>query len=377
MRIAFYAPLKPPDHPVPSGDRRMARLLMAALRHAGHQVDLVSRLRSRDGSGDPLRQARIERAGAATADRLLRRFRAQAIAERPRAWLTYHLYYKAPDWIGPAVSAGLDIPYLAVEASLADKRASGPWAAGHRAAAAAVAHAAAIIAVNPADVAGLPDTTRLYQLPPFLAAAPYRAAAKRREGARAELAAELGIVTGQPWLLAVAMMRPGDKLASYRLLGDALARIAGAEWQLLIAGDGPARADVEAAFSWAPPGRVRFLGAWPAARLPALYAACDLLLWPAINEAYGMALLEAQAAGLPVVAGDSGGVANIVTDGQTGVLVPPGNAAAFAAAVARLLPPAAPRRAMAAAAMAAVASRHEIVQAAQRLDAILRQVVGP
>ena len=36
MRIAFYAPLKPPDHPVPSGDRRMARLLMAALATAGH-----------------------------------------------------------------------------------------------------------------------------------------------------------------------------------------------------------------------------------------------------------------------------------------------------------------------------------------------------
>src|SRR3990172_8095375 len=75
MRIAFYAPLKPPDHPVPSGDRRMARLLMTALRHAGHEVDLASRLRSRDGGGDPLRQARIERAGLATADRLLRGYR--------------------------------------------------------------------------------------------------------------------------------------------------------------------------------------------------------------------------------------------------------------------------------------------------------------
>ena len=37
MRIAFYAPLKPPDHPVPSGDRRMARMLWAALRAGGHE----------------------------------------------------------------------------------------------------------------------------------------------------------------------------------------------------------------------------------------------------------------------------------------------------------------------------------------------------
>jgi len=123
MRIAFYAPMKPPDHPVPSGDRRMARLLMAALRHAGHRVDIASRLRSRDGIGDPARQARLARAGATTAERLLRRYRAQPAADRPRAWMTYHLYYKAADWIGPAVSAGLGIPYIAVEASLANKRA--------------------------------------------------------------------------------------------------------------------------------------------------------------------------------------------------------------------------------------------------------------
>ena len=46
MRIGFYAPLKAPDHPVPSGDRQMARHLMAALGAAGHGVELVSRLRS-------------------------------------------------------------------------------------------------------------------------------------------------------------------------------------------------------------------------------------------------------------------------------------------------------------------------------------------
>ena len=65
MRIAFYAPLKPPDHPVPSGDRRMAQLLFEALRLAGHEPFLVSRLRSYDGSGDTVRQARLARARSA------------------------------------------------------------------------------------------------------------------------------------------------------------------------------------------------------------------------------------------------------------------------------------------------------------------------
>ena len=40
MRVAFYSPLKPPDHPVPSGDRRMARLLIQALELAGNEVEL-------------------------------------------------------------------------------------------------------------------------------------------------------------------------------------------------------------------------------------------------------------------------------------------------------------------------------------------------
>ncbi|MBT3400519.1 MAG: glycosyltransferase family 1 protein, partial [Rhodospirillaceae bacterium] len=56
MRVAFYAPMKPPDHPVPSGDRHLARLLLQALRHAGHEPELVSRFVSRDGAGDPTRQ---------------------------------------------------------------------------------------------------------------------------------------------------------------------------------------------------------------------------------------------------------------------------------------------------------------------------------
>ena len=56
MRIAFYAPMKPPDHPAPSGDRRMARLLMAALDAGGHSVELSSRFRSYDGAGAAERQ---------------------------------------------------------------------------------------------------------------------------------------------------------------------------------------------------------------------------------------------------------------------------------------------------------------------------------
>src|SRR4029450_7774193 len=101
-------------------------------------------------------------------------------------------------------------------------------------------------------------------------------------------------------------------------------------------GDGPARAEVEALM--APLGeRVRFAGAVPHEKLPALYAAAGLYLWPAITEAYGMAFLEAQAAGLAVVAGRTGGVPAVVADGVTGLLTPVRDAPALAAAVGPLL----------------------------------------
>jgi hypothetical protein len=244
MRVAFYAPMKPPDHPVPSGDRRVAGLLMEALTLAGHRVELSSRLQSRDGAGDPLRQARLRSLGAALGRRLVRRIEARPASERPAAWLTYHLYYKAADWIGPAVCEALAIPYLVAEASVAVKRAGGPWDLGHRATLAALEQAAAVIALNPVDSECLPDPRRVRVLKPFLDPAPYRAAAAERRRHRTALAVRLGLDPGQPWLAAVAMMRPGDKLASYRLLARSLSDLREPPWQLVIVGDGPARDQV-------------------------------------------------------------------------------------------------------------------------------------
>ena len=121
MRIAFYAPLKPPDHPVPSGDRRVAQLFLEALRRAGHEPFVASTLRSFDGNGDPVRQAGLAGLGRRAAERLLRQWR-RSPAAAPQLWFTYHPYYKAPDWLGPAVSRALNIPYLVAEASHAAKQ---------------------------------------------------------------------------------------------------------------------------------------------------------------------------------------------------------------------------------------------------------------
>ena len=126
MRVAFYAPLKPPNHAVPSGDRRVGRLFMDALARAGHEVDLVSTLRTHEPKGDPGSQARIRAEGTAAAQDLIARWTGTSGSTIPELWFTYHVYYKAPDWLGPAVSAALGIPYVIAEASHAPKRACGP-----------------------------------------------------------------------------------------------------------------------------------------------------------------------------------------------------------------------------------------------------------
>ncbi len=371
MRIAFYAPLKPPDHPTPSGDRRMAGLLIAALRAGGHRVDLACHFRSREGAGDSRRQHRLAELGGRLAERLIRRYRSRPEHQRPQAWFTYHLYYKAPDHLGPRVADALAIPSLAAAASHAGKRALGAYAPGHDAAAAAIRRADALILLNGADAEGLlrlvgPD--RCHRLLPFLEAE--RPPMPGRREARAALARELGLPAEACWMLSVAMMRPPDNRASNLLLPEAAARFGAGPWPLILIGEGPERPRIEAAF--APlRDRVVFAGLREPAEIARVHAAADLFLWPAVNEAFGMAILEASAAGLPVVAGAAGGVPEIVRDGRTGLLVPVGDAGAFAAAARQLIEDEGLRRSLGQAAARTVADRHGLTIAVQRLDDIL------
>ncbi|MCB1490787.1 MAG: glycosyltransferase family 4 protein [Rhodobiaceae bacterium] len=357
MRIAFYAPMKPPDHDTPSGDRQIARLLIAALEGLGHTVALASRLRTwqRDPDDETVRR------NAADSEREAARI--LAAGTRPDLFLTYHVYHKAPDWIGPAVSAALDIPYVIVEASHAEHRRAGPWRTGLEAAERAIRAADAVAVMSARDrrgLAGVVAPEALYDLAPFIDAAPFRGSARVPHD-------------GPVRLLTVAMMRHGDKEASYRVLADALSRLGDLDWTLTVAGDGPARDEIAAMF---PPDRTRFAGMVERDALPALYADADLFVWPGVKEAYGMVYLEAMAAGLPVVGGLDGGVPDVVRDGETGLLRPATDAAAMAEAIRALIGDSALRRRMGDAAAAHVTERHDIGAASATLEAILAAAVA-
>ncbi|HEV2552050.1 MAG TPA: glycosyltransferase family 4 protein [Stellaceae bacterium] len=372
MRIAFYPPMKPPDHPVPSGDRTMARLLIAALERAGHDVVLASQFRSWD-SDDERRRVRLAALGGRLARRALRQIQRHP-ERRPSLWFTYHLYHKAPDYLGPRVAAALGIPYVVTEASYAAKHGD---TGANAAVAAALACADAVVGLNRADRAGvlplLADPARWIDLPPFIDTAPWRAARRERGSARRLLAERHDLNAEAPWLIAVAMMRRGDKLRSYTTLAAGLARLLPRRWRLLVAGAGPAQAEVRALF--APfAGRIAWLGELTPPALAAALAASDIFVWPAVNEAYGLALLEAQAAGLAAVVGAAGGIPDIVADGVTGRLVPPGDADTIAAALASLLDDPALSRRWGEAAAERMARLHDLAPAAERLDGIVQSL---
>jgi phosphatidylinositol alpha-1,6-mannosyltransferase len=113
---------------------------------------------------------------------------------------------------------------------------------------------------------------------------------------------------------------------------------------LLIVGDGPDRVRLQALASDAPAGSVAFAGEVADADLPAYHAAADVFAMPCRSrlaglevEGFGIVFLEAAAAAKPAVAGDSGGAAEAVEDGETGLVVDGRHDGVVAEAVGALL----------------------------------------
>ena len=379
MRIAFCAPLKPIDHPVPSGDRLMARAFFGLLHGLGHEVQVASRLRSFDRAGDRIRQLELRGAAEAETVRLLERYRQ---GQAPDLWFTYHAYHKAPDWLGPAVSSELRIPYVIAEASIAGKQAAGPWDLGHRGTIEAVNTAAAVLAMTRVDERNLAkylsDPAKLVLFPPFLTTTLHDRA--EPSVLRRRFADQLDLPPDAVWLATVAMMRADVKSRSYRLLAETLAKLGQQDWRLVIIGDGPAGPEIRAALAAVAGGRVRFLGERPPEAVRELLHAADVFAWPGLEEAYGMAILEALAAGLPVVACDEGGISDLVEHGRNGYLAQDRSPEALASHLDRLIADVELRRRMGGEAAAMAADRHSVAAAEARLAGVLAKVgqgVGP
>jgi glycosyltransferase involved in cell wall biosynthesis len=105
-------------------------------------------------------------------------------------------------------------------------------------------------------------------------------------------------------------------------------------------------------------------------------AAMDLYVHPALMEGFGIAVLEAMAMRKPVVATTAGGLPEIVQDGETGILVPPGDADALARAVSSLLPDSARCRQLGEAGRARVAAHFTVEAMMDRLTSGYETLLG-
>jgi glycosyltransferase involved in cell wall biosynthesis len=195
---------------------------------------------------------------------------------------------------------------------------------------------------------------------------PERAAVAAPPGLREQLG---GSATGTLVLTPARL----DAQKGHRVLLEAATEVPDACF--LLAGEGPEREGLEArARELGVEDRVRFLGRRE--DVPQLLAAADLFALPSLYEGSSLAVLEAMAAGTPVVSSAIGGTDELIEDGRSGLLVPPGDAEALAAALRRALDDRELREALATRARERVDAGLTRTQNAERVTTVYRELLA-
>lgn len=233
----------------------------------------------------------------------------------------------------------------------------------------------AIIALSPLQAADLTDrygiapAGRVHVVPLGFDLGPLRAPARRAVARTLFGFGDEEVVLGFVGRL-VPVKAPGALLDAF-----AAARRAEPMLRLLIVGDGALRADLEEqARRSALVPFVRFAG-WRD-DLVDVYAALDVLVLTSINEGTPVAILEAAAAGVPVVATSVGGVPDVLTNGRHGLLVPPGDVAALTEALLAMARSPADRRRMGEAARGEIAPRYAVDRLIQDMTGLYDRLLS-
>ncbi len=337
MRVAIVSPY---DLEVPGGVQAHVRQLAAELRRRGDEVAVLGPRRAVglrfNGSVAPVA---LQPAAYRAVHRSLRRFGPDVV----------HVHEPMVPWLGPAAAGYGRAPVVATYHAWSDQ--DRLYRLARRLGRRVLATTSVAIAVSPAAAAY--HSTAL-----GVPASRFEVVPNGVEVARFSTATPLPRVTdpARPTLAFVGRLEPRKGLA---VLLEAFSRLRADHpgLRVLVVGDGDERDRALEAVPAAARGDVLLLGRVPADEVPQVYAASDLFVSPALGgESFGIVLLEAMAAGRAVVASDIPGYRSVLTDGQEGRLVPPGDVTALAQAIDRYLRDPAARRAAATAGRRRVAA---------------------
>ncbi|HYL79934.1 MAG TPA: GT4 family glycosyltransferase PelF [Candidatus Acidoferrum sp.] len=194
-----------------------------------------------------------------------------------------------------------------------------------------------------------------------------------RAAPSARLREALGLASGMPLLGIVGRLVP---IKDHTTLFQAMALLQAKEGapHLVVVGDGERRGELERLVaSLRLASRIHFLG-WRN-DLEAILGELDVVVCCSRNEGTPLALIEAMAAGVPVLSTDVGGVGDVVVHGKTGWLVPPADPPALAQAIRDLMAAPALRARLAAAGHAVVLERHGLEALIQRTERLYAQLL--
>lgn len=237
------------------------------------------------------------------------------------------------------------------------------------------AAAAAVIVVTDVVAASVrhwfPAVKRLRQVPYAIDVETFRADPGRRRAVRTAL----GLDQDQPLLVGVGML---SAQKGFHVAIDALVLARGRvpDVRLVIVGDGEEADNLRRHADRHGVGEaVTFVGRVARDVTADFYNAADVFIMPTLRvESFGLVLGEAMACETPVVASRIGATPEVVADGVTGILVPPGEAAALAEAAVGLLTDASRARAMGRAGRARVCALWDAVHHARAVEAVLAEV---
>jgi N-acetyl-alpha-D-glucosaminyl L-malate synthase BshA len=212
----------------------------------------------------------------------------------------------------------------------------------------------------------IPRARRIEMIPNFVDGARFAPATGPRPRAGDRPAVLLHVSNFRP------LKRVADVVATF---AEARRRLPATPIELWLVGDGPDRERVrDRVHDLDLNAHVQFLG--ERIDLPAILRQADLFLLPSESESFGLAALEAMACGVPVVASRVGGVPEVVTDGETGLLAEVGDVGAMAAHVVRLLGDEPLRARFAAAARERALAAFPLEATVARYEAVYRRVIA-